>query len=294
MFSKLGIGLLLATAIWGSSAHAAGRFGKRGSAPAPVPSQPVDSGSYHAHRGGHGHSGVQVWVRPAYRPRYYYGTTVVAPAVVAPAVVAYADAPYAPEYQQQQQYQQPQAQAQQPQATTRAEASSPGRVSVGLEGQLFYQGANVGASATIEGAHWGFTAQGYHWALLPLDGAPGVDTMQTASARVSYALLSSERGRFRVEAGGDVARTSDVMMVGPTFGVSALANLWLVSFEASAMWTPLPYTQLDLRAGAGVNLGPVQFRGGYRAQFMSDQGVLDGIEHAELFQGPYAGIALVF
>jgi|CXWL01.1.fsa_nt_gi hypothetical protein len=247
MFSKVGIGLLVASVLFGTPANAAGRFGQRAQATTPAPSATV---------------------YPA--PMVYENSAPTAPPS------------YAPQYQEQ------------PQAVTAVQDSAPGRVMVGLEGHIFSQGANLGATASVEDSHWGFIAQGYLWGLGALDGIGGTDTMQTASARLTYALLSGTNGRFRLEAGADVVNTHDVMMVGPSVGASALLKLSIVSLEASANWTPVPFQQLDVRAGAGVSLGIVTLRGGWRTQFLSDSGVMDGLEQAESFSGPYAGIALVF
>lgn len=334
MFSKVGIGLLVASVLFGAPAKAAGRFGQRAQASTPAPAATFNRappppsgtvapppsngnrGSYHSSSsvpqsshyhsassvpsgsggrsyshgyGSHsrGHSSVTVVVppvrthvysRPYYQPRYYAGASVYAAPRVYENTVPAAPS-YAPQYQEQ------------PTAVTTVEESAPGRVMVGLEGHLFSQGANLGATASVEDSRWGFTAQGYHWALGALDDSGGIDTMQTASARLTYAFLSGPNGRLRVEAGADLARTQNLLMVGPTLGASGLLKVSFVSFEASANWTPVPFQQLDLRAG--VSFGIVTVRGGWRTQLLTERGI-DGLEGAEVFSGPYAGLALVF
>ncbi|MBX7116167.1 MAG: hypothetical protein K1X64_17690 [Myxococcaceae bacterium] len=305
MFSKLGAGLLLAAVLFGSHADAAGRFGRRSDNNAPpsnnAPSATPSGGAHSTSSVGqssndsshntssvtpaepvrdHGHIRVRPYYRQRYYTRGYYSTY---PYYVAPPVYV-DDAPrYAPQYVEPA-----------PQQVSTVEEQREGRVAVGLEGHFFPQGGNVGATAAFEERRWGFIAQGYHWGLRSLDGSGHLDTMQTASARLTYALVSGPAGRFRLEGGADIANTPDVLMVGPTVGVSGLLNVSFVSFEASATWTPLPYQQLDLRAGMGVELGILQLRAGYRAQLLSDNGMVDGVDHTELFSGPYAGIGLIF
>ncbi len=306
MFSKIGAGLLLASVLFGSNADAAGRFGRRSDNSVPAGNASSSSSSS---SGTHSTSSVggassnntnntssvtpvepvrdhaHIHVHPYYRQRYYTrGHYSVYPYYPAPPVYVDDSPRYAPQYV---------APAPQQEVST-VEDTREGRVAVGLEGHFFSQGGNAGATAAFEERHWGFIAQGYQWGLRPLDGSPGLDTMQTASARLTYALVSGPTGRFRLEGGADVANTPEVLMVGPTVGVSGLLNTSILSLEASATWTPLPYQQLDVRAGIGVELGILQLRAGYRAQLLSDNGMVDGVDHTELFSGPYAGIGLIF
>jgi hypothetical protein len=73
--------------------------------------------------------------------------------------------------------------------------------------------------------------------------------------------------------------------------------VWLggrVSLEGSFMVTPFPFTQLDGRAGLAVGFDQLGLRAGWRVQLLDDRGLVDGIAHRDVFNGPYLGLAFVF
>jgi hypothetical protein len=41
-----------------------------------------------------------------------------------------------------------------------------------------------------------------------------------------------------------------------------------------------------------VGVGPLGFRAGWRFQLLSDRGLVDGIVHTDLYNGPYVGVGL--
>ena len=55
-----------------------------------------------------------------------------------------------------------------------------------------------------------------------------------------------------------------------------------------------PFRQLDYKVGAAVGLGPVGLRAGWRTQVLDDMGLVDGVDHRDVFMGPYVGLAFVF
>jgi hypothetical protein len=176
------------------------------------------------------------------------------------------------------------------------EPESPGiRLTAGLEGQGFRAGFTLGALVAIEGDRWGFTGSGQNIAVLAEDGSGSLDHLQVATAHLTYAFLRGSYGRLRVEAGADAVFAPDLIVVGPTAGLSG--TLWIggpFAIEASAMVTPWPYRQFDGRAGLALGLGPVGLRAGIRAQVLDDRGLVDGVIHQDAFVGPYVGASLVF
>ncbi len=100
---------------------------------------------------------------------------------------------------------------------------------------------------------------------------------------------------MRAELGADGFFSPTMVMVGPTGGLSG--NVWIggpFSLEASAMVTPWPFEQVDGKLGVAIGLGPVGLRAGWRVQYLDDRGIINGVDHAQLFSGPYAGLSFVF
>jgi hypothetical protein len=152
----------------------------------------------------------------------------------------------------------------------------------------------VGVGLQVDGEKFGAGARLHVLSLATDDGSPGSDTLGLLSIKPSLLLVSSEALRVRVSGGVDFAFAPDALFVGPGLGTSALLRvLGPLKLEASAQWTPFPFTQLTGDAGMAFDLGPVRLRGGYRAIYLSDQGRVEaGRINRELFAGPYAGVTL--
>lgn len=209
-----------------------------------------------------------------YGPPYYYGYAAPMAVAPAPAVVAPNNEP---------------------------EQGSSIRVTAGAEAQVYSPsfsngngGFTLGATASVEGERWGFTASGSNIAVRSECCVP-FDTIQSLTAHLTFAPLIGERGRLRIEGGADAFFAPDLIVVGPTLGLSGV--VWLagpLGLEGSAMVTPWPYRQADLKAGLALGLGPVGLRAGWRLQVLNDQGLVDGVVHQDVFNGPYLGAAVVF
>ncbi len=171
------------------------------------------------------------------------------------------------------------------------------RVTAGLDGLLWVagtQGATLGASAQFEGETWGFVLAGQNMMQQQLDSFTFVSS-QEVSARVTLAFLWGKYGRLRAELGGTAVFSPTWRAVGVTGGLSG--SVWIggpFALEGSAMLTPWPYRQYDLRAGVAVGAGPVGFRAGWRTEVIDDWGVVDGTVHVTTMMGPYVGVSLVF
>lgn len=156
------------------------------------------------------------------------------------------------------------------------------------------QGYAVGLGLQADGDRLGFGVKLNMFDLATDDGSPGRDSLSLLSLKPSVLLVSNDTVRLRLSGGVDVAFAPDATFVGPGVGASTLMRLvGPLKLEASANWTPLPFSQLSGDAGLAVELGMVRLRGGYRAVYLSDQGRVDGEVHRDFFAGPYAGLALV-
>lgn len=172
------------------------------------------------------------------------------------------------------------------------------RVIAGLEAMTYIKGETgltLGAQVHVEGDRWGVLLSGQNIAVRSLDG-PGVDMLQQAQARLTYAFLSGRYGRLRAELGLDAIFASSIISTAPSAGLSG--TLWVggpVALEGTVLVTPLPFWQLDYRAGLAVGLGPVGLRAGWRTQVLDDRGLTgDGVVHRDVFMGPYVGASIVF
>ena len=175
--------------------------------------------------------------------------------------------------------------------------SNPIRVSAGAEAAGFVtgRGFTLGAAASVEGDRWGFAVTGMNITVRADDGTSGFDNLQVATAHLTFAFLTGQYGRLRLEGGADAVFAPNLITVGPTVGLSSV--IWIggpFALEGSLMVTPWPFTQVDAKAGAAVGVGPVGFRAGFRAQLLNDRGVVDGVVHQDIFLGPYVGVAFVF
>lgn len=256
------------------------RFGKRNSPGTPSgaggggPSSSASNGNHQASAVGQspggGYRSGGGWWGPRSRVRFFGGGYVpYAPVAATPVLLAPSEPQ--PEY------------------------ASPLRVTAGLEAQGYLSGFTLVGQVGVEGERWGFTLAAQNIAIASDTEAFALDMIQQAGAKVSFAFLSGELGRLRLELGADAVFAADLIAVGPTGGFSGVLYLSeMFALEGSFMVTPWPFRQLDGRAGLGVGLGPVGLRAGWRWQVLDDQGLVDGVVHSDLFTGPYVGLAVVF
>jgi hypothetical protein len=126
------------------------------------------------------------------------------------------------------------------------------------------------------------------------EGGSFVDATKLFRAHITWALLSTEDLRLRIEGGVGSMFTPEGFAVGPSVGASfAVGIAGPVGLEASIQNTPWPFVQVDGQAGVVVSLGPVLLRGGWREIMLDDRGIIDGTLRKDLFGGPYLGLAFV-
>ncbi len=286
------VGLVLAVSLVGLGAPSAeARFGKRSrpqssqppSSPRPPPSN-GGGGQYHPNpyygRGYYyGYNGFgDPWYRYYYDPSWAWPH--VGPGGFYRPFGRYYDLRWRPR------------QSQPP--SVREGSEPPAQANLTADGGLVGQGTVVGVGLQIDGERFGGGARLHVLSLATDDGSPGHDTIGLLSLKPSMLLVSNKSLSVRVSGGLDMAFAPDALFIGPGIGTSALLRVvGPVKLEASANWTPFPFTQVNGDAGLGVDVGPVRLRGGYRAIYLSDQGRVEaGRINREFFAGPYAGMSL--
>ncbi|WP_375766417.1 hypothetical protein NR798_32645 [Archangium gephyra] len=184
-----------------------------------------------------------------------------------------------------------------PPSTTAPEGpTKPTRVDLTADAGFVSKGYAMGLGLQVDGEQLTFGSRLNVFNLATDDGSPGRDTVSLLSLKPGVVLVSRDDLRVRLMAGLDLAFAPDVIFIGPGLGASTLMRVMgPLALEASAHWTPLPFTQLSAEAGLALKLGPVRMRGGYRATYLDDQGRLDpyGVPTRDLFTGPYVGVALM-
>jgi len=261
------------------SSSGSGSSGRRSSPPSSYHSaQPVPSYRAQPAPPSQGFSTTRYASRPYYRRYrgfgygYGYSYYYAPPVVVAPAPVPPPTEPL-PE----------------------AEAVSPIRVSLGIEGQGFIGGANLGVNAMFEGERWGVSLSAADIIVRTDDGTEGFDHIGDFTAHLTFAFLTGQYGRLRLEAGADAFVAPHLITIGPTFGMSGV--VWFggpVGLEGSVNVTPWPFTQLDGKLGLAVGIENWGLRAGWRVQVLNDRGLVDGVAHQDIFNGPYLGLSYVF
>jgi len=174
--------------------------------------------------------------------------------------------------------------------------TKPTQVDLTADAGFVSRGYAMGLGLQVDGDQLAFGSRLNVFNLATDDGSPGRDTVSLLSLKPGVVLVSREDLRVRLLAGVDVAFAPDAIFIGPGLGASTLMRVTgPLKLEASAHWTPLPFTQLSAEAGLALELGPVRMRGGYRATYLDDQGRLDPnrVPNRDLFAGPYVGVALV-
>lgn len=156
-------------------------------------------------------------------------------------------------------------------------------------------GAALTGDVRIEGARWGFGMQATGLALPTDDGTVGWDRISLFQAHVTFAPITLERLRVRLEGGLATASAPDVTFVGPSIGASMEACLvGPLDLEVRTAVVPYPYQAIDASAGLALRLGALTVRGGWRGLVLNDQGWVDGVTNEDTLAGPQVGLAVTF
>ncbi len=115
------------------------------------------------------------------------------------------------------------------------------------------------------------------------------------SALGGWGLVSTETLRLRVLAGVDVMSNDGVVGVGPILGGNLRLSFGRLGLDAAAFFTPLPFRQLEVRAGLVVSWAIFEFHLGWRFQVVDatvDGSIARLFERSPAINGPSAGIGL--
>jgi hypothetical protein len=161
-------------------------------------------------------------------------------------------------------------------------------------------GSMLGVQASFEGSRFGFIGA-YTGVLTPSEerdvyGNSTVDVLHLAQARLTYALVSGERGRLRAELGAHLAVAPDVTFMAPGVGLSGVLGLaGPLGIEARVFGNAWPYSQIDARAGLTLASAAIGVSFGYRVLYLNDHGVLGPANAgatSDFYRGPYVSLAL--
>ncbi|HEY8208333.1 MAG TPA: hypothetical protein VIG99_12675 [Myxococcaceae bacterium] len=180
--------------------------------------------------------------------------------------------------------------------------SAPGsgwRIRTELTGDLMgfrtMDGGAAAAQLRIEGPKWGIALEGRTIAVNADDGSNDTDHLSFFNGFVTYALVGNERGRLRLEAGGQSAFAPDLIVLSPAVGVSFAFGFGdHFGLEGVARASVYPHTQVELAAGLTYSMGPLGLRLGMRGIYLNDRGWVDGVTHDDFFSGPYFGVGMAF
>jgi hypothetical protein len=178
---------------------------------------------------------------------------------------------------------------------TPAQQSDPTSVRLGVDGAAMNTVGGLSAFLGVEGVRAGIDVRALGLLMPTDDGTQGTDRITLMNAHLTYALVSTERARLRVEGGISSAHAPDVTALGPSFALSLEACLvGNLDLELRAQGTPYPYRQLDTQAGLALHLNALVLRGGWRGLYMNDMGIVDDIVHEDAFGGPFVGLGFSF
>ncbi|MBN1208910.1 MAG: hypothetical protein JXB05_28890 [Myxococcaceae bacterium] len=184
-----------------------------------------------------------------------------------------------------------------PQGELRAAAPqpSPTYVRLGVDGAAMNTVAGLSAFLSVEGERVGLDGRALGLLIPTDDGTRGVDNINLTNLHLTVALLTHEKARLRVEGGISSAHAPDLTVLGPSLALSFEACLaGALDLELRAQGTPYPHRQLDAQAGLAVHLNYLVLRGGWRALYLNDNGLVDDVVHEDAFGGPYLGLGFAF
>jgi hypothetical protein len=181
-----------------------------------------------------------------------------------------------------------------PRREVRTSSSEP-HVQLGLDGAALHTAAGLGAFLRLDGERAGFDARVTGLVAPTDDGSEGTDSITLASFHLTYALVAEKQVRLRIEGGLSTAHAPDLTALAPSAGLSFEAGLvGNLNVELQGQGTLYPYRQVDGQAGLALNMDFLVLRGGWRTVYLNDNGMVDGVEHEDTFQGPYAGLGFSF
>ncbi|WP_224362705.1 hypothetical protein [Hyalangium versicolor] len=166
---------------------------------------------------------------------------------------------------------------------------------MGFEGGPTDGGSRVNLFLALEGERLGLDGRLTGLSLATDDGSAGRDEIATLGLHLTYAIVAQEKVRLRLEGGFTYAEAPELKVFGPSIGGSFEGRLSPhLDFEMRLQATPFPYRQVDGQAALALKYMPFAFRAGWRTLLLNDAGYVDGVEHQDIFNGPFLGMGLFF
>jgi hypothetical protein len=168
-------------------------------------------------------------------------------------------------------------------------------IRLGADGAAMGGGSALHLFLAFEGDRMGLDLRGTGLTLPTDDGTSGTDSITLGSVHFTYALVARDNLRVRLEGGLSGARAPDLSVTGPSIALSLEGCLTQrVDLELRAQATPFPFQQLDAQAGVALRFQALVLRTGWRGLYLNDNGLVDNVEHADAFGGPFLGLGLTF
>ncbi|KFE62432.1 hypothetical protein [Hyalangium minutum] len=168
-------------------------------------------------------------------------------------------------------------------------------VRLGVDAASVGGGTGISLFLAFEGERMGMDVRGTELTLPTDDGTAGSDSIKLANLHLTYAVVARENLRVRIEGGLSGAQAPDLSVAAPSFAVSLEGCLLpMVDVELRAQATPFPYQQLDAQAALALRLQALVVRGGWRALYLNDNGMVEGEAHSDAFGGPFLGAGFTF
>ncbi|HVG59894.1 MAG TPA: hypothetical protein VNA24_15165 [Hyalangium sp.] len=168
-------------------------------------------------------------------------------------------------------------------------------IRLGADGAALGGGSALHLFLAFEGDRMGLDLRGTGLTLPTDDGTSGTDSITLGSVHFTYALIARDNLRVRLEGGLSGARAPDLSVTGPSIALSMEGCLTQrVDLELRAQATPFPFQQLDAQAGVALRFQALVLRTGWRGLYLNDNGLVDDVEHADAFGGPFLGLGLTF
>lgn len=168
--------------------------------------------------------------------------------------------------------------------------------SLGLETQRVAEGHSTNFYGSIESERLGLFGRISHFELPASRGSKEKSETRLTNLHLSWALVGLPMLRLRGEAGLSLISSQQLnSFLGASVGLSGEVHLLsLVTLEARAQLTPLPYRQFDLAAGAALFMGPLALRAGQRLLVVDKAALFSPISSHSVLAGPYFSAGLAF
>ena len=173
---------------------------------------------------------------------------------------------------------------------------APARRSVDLDLRLDLQGFRSGGAAggrlLLEGTSLGLDVGLTGIVARADDGTGELDGIGLLDVSLTWAPVSGERGRLRIEGGLAMAFAPSMIAAAPQLGLSGEVRIvGPLGIEGSVRGVAWPYRSVDWHAALQLTFGVFNLRAGVRQVWLDDAGLV-GTPHTDNFLGPWVGVGV--